>query len=276
MLSAGGVAQENWIINDKREKNMNRKLLLMTVAVLATTAAQAQSVTYNHDSPKQNQITVMETGTGALSPELYYTVLHNSYKKSAASKNKLSFRTLAGVNLYNQVDEAESIDSALVKRAEIEALNVADRQIDLAWLAEGDKVSGQMERFKRNIDRILLAGGTPDDKERWTEYYQVYQCAINETKNAYMPNAQRKKEYLRIYEDVVRQNEILVGYLARRQNATITGNLLNATSDRTLDKGSVIREAMNRWNESRFAVRGSQSGGDTGSGDGDETVNRGK
>ena len=71
---------------------MNRKLLLMTVAVLATTAAQAQSVTYNHDSPKQNQITVMETGTGALSPELYYTVLHNSYKKSAASKNKLSLR----------------------------------------------------------------------------------------------------------------------------------------------------------------------------------------
>ena len=255
---------------------MNRKLLLMTVAVLATTAAQAQSVTYNHDSPKQNQITVMETGTGALSPELYYTVLHNSYKKSAASKNKLSFRTLAGANLYNQVDEAESIDSALVKRAEIEALNVADRQIDLAWLAEGDKVSEQMERFKRNIDRILLAGGTPDDKERWTEYYQVYQCAINETNNAYMPNAQRKKEYLRIYEDVVRQNEILVGYLARRQNATITSNLLNATSDRTLDKGSVIREAMNRWNESRFAVRGSQSGGDTCSGDGDETVNRGK
>ena len=255
---------------------MNRKFLLMTIAILATTAAQAQSVTYNHDSPKQNQITVMETGTGALSPELYYTMLHNSYKKSAASKNKLSFRTLAGVNLYNQVDEAESIDSALVKRAEIEALNVADRQIDLAWLAEGDKVSGQMERFKRNIDRILLAGGSPDDKERWTEYYQVYQCAINGTKNAYMPNAQRKKEYLRIYEDVVRQNEVLVGYLAQRQNATITGNLLNATSDRTLDKGSVIREAMNRWNESRFAVRSSQSGGDTSNGDGDETVNRGK
>lgn len=255
---------------------MNMKLLLMTVAILATTAARAQSVTYNHDSPKQNQITVMETGTGTLSPDLYYVVLHNKYKKSAATKNKLSFRTLAGVNLYNQTDEAEAIDSALVKRAEIEALNVADRQIDLAWLAEGDKVSGQMERFKRNIDRILPAGGSPDDKERWTEYYHVYQCAIDATKDAYMPNAQRKKEYLRIYDDVVRQNEILVGYLAKRQNATITGNLLNATADRMLDKGSVVRNAMSRWNKSRLAVRGSQSGGDTGTGDGDETVNRGK
>ena len=183
----------------------------MAVAVIATAAARAQSVTYNHDSSKQNQVTVMETGTGALSPDLYYSVLHNKYKKSAASKNKLSFRTLAGINLYSQVDEAEAIDSALVSRAKIEALNVADRQIDLAWLAEGDKVNGQMERLKRNIDRILLAGGTSDDKERWTEYYRMYQCAIDATQDAYMPNAQRKKEYLRIYEDVVRQNEILVG-----------------------------------------------------------------
>ena len=131
----------------------------MAMAVVTTGAVHAQgvSVTYNHDSPKQNQVTVMETGAGALSPDLYYTLLHNSYKKSAAAKNKLSFRTLAGVNLYNQVDEAEAIDSALVSRAKIEALNVADRQVDLAWLAESDKINGQMERFKRNIDRILPA-----------------------------------------------------------------------------------------------------------------------
>lgn len=248
----------------------------MAAAVIATAAVRAQSVTYNHDSAKQNQITVMETGAGTLSPDLYYVLLHNNYKKSAAAKNKLSFRTLAGINLYNQVDEAESIDSALVSRAKIEALNVADRQIDLAWLAESDKVNGQMERFKRNIDRILLAGGTPDDKQRWTEYYRVYQCAIDATQDAYMPNAQRKKEYLRIYEDVARQNELLVGYLARRQNATATGTLLNATGNRSLNKGSIIRNAMSRWNESRLAVRGSQPDGDTGGGEGDETVNRGK
>lgn len=237
---------------------MNRKLMLMTVAIIATATAQAQYVTYNHDSPKQNQITVMETGAGSLTPELYYWALHNKYKKSAAAKNKLAFRTTAGI---------------LVSRAKIEALNVADRQADIAWLAEGDKINGQMERMKRNIDRILPAGGTPEDRERWTEYYHVFQCAIDATRDAYMPNAQRKKEYLRIYDDVVQQNEILVSYLAKRQNATLTSNLLNATSDRTLDKGSVIREAMSRWNESRLAVRGSQSGGSSG-GDGEESVNR--
>ena len=206
----------------------------MAVAVTVTTAVHAQYVTYNHDSPKQNQVTVMETGTGALSPDLYYSVLHNKYKKSAAAKNKLSFRTLAGINLYNQ------------------------------------------DRFRRNIDRILLSGGTPADKERWTEYYHVYQCAINATKDAYMPNAQRKKEYLRIYEDVARQNEILVSYLAKRQNATATSTLLNATDNRTLHKGGIVRNAMSRWQESRLAVRGSQSGGNGNGEDDNESVNRGK
>lgn len=60
----------------------------MAVAVTVTTAVHAQYVTYNHDSPKQNQVTVMETGTGALSPDLYYSVLHNKYKKSAAAKKQ--------------------------------------------------------------------------------------------------------------------------------------------------------------------------------------------
>ena len=72
---------------------MKRTMTLLAAAVLAAHAAHAQYVTYNHDSPKQNQITVMETGAGSLSPDLYYLLLHNKYKKTAAAKNKLSFRT---------------------------------------------------------------------------------------------------------------------------------------------------------------------------------------
>ena len=90
-----------------------------------------------------------------------------------------------------------------------------------------------------------------------------------------MPNAQRKKEYLRIYEDVTRQNEILVLNLAHRQNAIVTDGLLKATYDRSTDKESIVRDAVDRWNEARFAVCGSQSDGGTDTGDGDETVSRG-
>ena len=132
----------------------------------------AQSVTYNHDAAKMNQITVGETGSGSLTPSLYYQTLHKSYSKSAASKNKLSYRTLAGVSLYNQVDEAEALDSAMLARAKIEALNVADRSggaLDVAWAAEGGKITDKMRDFERNINRILQTGGNGDDQSYWKD-----------------------------------------------------------------------------------------------------------
>ena len=274
MLSAGGGNQENWIIdNEKTEKYM--KWILTTVMMMAVTiGAKAQYVTYNHDSSKMNQITVGETGVGALKPELYYTLLHNKYKKTAAVKNKLAFRTTAGVASYQQVDEAEAIDSALTSRAKIEALNVADRQVDLAWLAEKDKVESQMRQFQKNIDRILLTGGLPKEKERWSDYYQVYQCAIKATKDAYMPNAERKRQYLQIYADVSKQNDVLVKYLVQLSNRNATKNLLSASNNRSIDKRSIISNAMSRWNESRSAVRGSQGDGGSDDGNGNENVNR--
>ena len=73
--------------------------VLMMMGIAMTGNAQSY-VTYNHDSSKKNQITVMEIGSGSLSPELYYQLLHSSYKKSAASKNKLGFRTTAGMERY--------------------------------------------------------------------------------------------------------------------------------------------------------------------------------
>ena len=244
--------------------------LIMAVAI----GANAQYVTYNHDSPKMNQIMVEETGAGALTPELYYTLLHNRYKKTAAAKNKLTFRTAAGVASYQQVNEAEAIDSALTSRAKIEALNVADRQVDLAWLAEKDKVESQMRQFQKNIDRILITGGSPKEKERWSEFYHIYQCAIKATKNAYMPNADRKRQYLQIYADVSKQNDVLVTYLVQLSNRNATRDLLSVSENQSIDKRSIVNNALNRWNESRSAVRGSQDDSESDDGDGNESVNR--
>lgn len=255
-----------------------KKILIATLATALFAQAKAQSVTYNHDSAKKNQVLVMETGGGSLTPELYYWSLHNSYRKSAAAKNKLGYRTTAGLEAYKQVEYAESIDSALTKRAEIEALNVADREIDLAWKVEGSKLNRMLDRFKGNIDRILLVGGSPDDKQRWEEYYNAYQCAVSATRSAYMPNAQRKREYLHIYGDVASQNETLVKYLVRLHSAAQTGNILSATNSRTLQKGTIASNAMGRWNETRQSVRNAQTdnGSDrnTGNDDGELEVER--
>lgn len=183
-----------------------------------TLTVQAQSTTYNHDPMKMNQITVMESGSGELQPAWYYNLLHGNYSKGAASTNKAMYRTEAGGVLYLQLPTGDSIKTYLEKRAEIEALNMADRAggaADLAWLAEGEKIERKMEAFMNNVDRIVPAGGTGDERSYWLQYYDMFQTAIRNTQDAYMPNAQRKREYLQIYADVARKNDLLVKYLVK-------------------------------------------------------------
>ena len=225
--------------------------------------SHAQSyVTYNHDDAKMNQITVQEIGAGGLTPAFYYDVFHNSYQKSAAAKNKLGFRTLAGVAAWQQIEDADSVETAMKKRAEIEALNIADRQIDIAWLAEGNKIESKLNDFQNNINRIVSAGGSFNDKKRWTEYYNIFQTSIKETKDAYMPNAQRKKEYLAIYADICKQNETLIAYIVQINNRKKTEELLSATNNRTSHKSEFATAAYNRWRSSAWG--NSNNGGGNG------------
>ena len=250
---------------------MNNVTKLFSVVMMIITSSilevRAQSyVTYNHDEAKMNQITVQEIGAGGLTPAFYYDVFHNSYQKSAAAKNKLSFRSLAGVAAWQQIEDADSIEASLKKRAEIEALNVADRQIDIAWLAEGTKLTDKLDDFQSNINRIIGAGGTFNDKERWNNYYNIFKCAIKATQDAYMPNAQRKKEYLAIYADICKENETLIKYLVQLNSKAKTAELLSATSTRQNHNGAIATAAHNRWRDASWRVSGGNGqGGSSGS-----------
>ena len=249
-------------------KNVTNVFSTVMIAMASVTLqVNAQSyVTYNHDDAKMNQITVQETGAGGLTPAFYYDVFHNSYQKSAAAKNKLSFRSLAGVAAWQQIEDADSIEASLKKRAEIEALNVADRQIDIAWLAEGTKLTNKLDDFQSNINRIIGAGGTFNDKERWNNYYNIFQCAIKATQDAYMPNAQRKKEYLAIYSDICKENETLIKYLVQLNSKAKTAELLSATSNRQNHNGAIATAAHNRWRDASWRVSGGNGqGGSSGS-----------
>ena len=249
-------------------KNVTKIFSAVMIAMASVTLqVNAQSyVTYNHDDAKMNQITVQETGAGGLTPAFYYDVFHNSYQKSAAAKNKLSFRSLAGVAAWQQIEDANSIEASLKKRAEIEALNVADRQIDIAWLAEGTKLTNKLDDFQSNINRIIGAGGTFNDKERWNNYYNIFQCAIKATQDAYMPNAQRKKEYLAIYADICKENETLIKYLVQLNSKAKTAELLSASSTRQNHNGAIATAAHNRWRDASWRVSGGNGqGGSSGS-----------
>ena len=242
-------------------KTLRTALCVLSFGFFFNSHAQSY-VTYNHDDAKMNQITVQEIGAGGLTPAFYYDVFHNSYQKSAAAKNKLGFRTLAGVAAWQQIEDADSVETSMKKRAEIEALNIADRQIDIAWLAEGNKIESKLNDFQNNINRIVSAGGSFNDKERWTEYYNIFQTSIKETKDAYMPNAQRKKEYLAIYADICKQNETLIAYIVQINNRKKTEELLSATNNRTSHKSEFVTAAYNRWRCSAWG--NSNNGGGNG------------
>ena len=236
------------------------KSMTFLLGLIVTIQVKAQSyVTYNHDEAKMNQITVQEIGAGCLTPDLYYWAFHNSYRNSAASKNKLTYRALAGVSAYPQVEDADSIEAALTKRAEIEALNIADRQIDIAWLAEGSKITDKLNAFQTNINRIVGAGGSIHDKDRWNDYYHIFQCAIKATQDAYMPNAQRKKEYLAIYADITKQNETLIAYLVQLNKKAKTADLLSATYNKPDHRASIATAAHNRWRDAGWGNNGGNS-----------------
>ena len=185
-------------------------------------------VTYNHDAAKMNQITVQEIGAGGLTPAFYYDVFHRSYQKTAASKNKLTYRSLAGVSGWQQVEDADSVKGSLEKRAQ------------------------------GNINRIIGAGGNFKDKERWENYYGMFQCAIKATQDAYMPNAQRKKEYLAIYADICKENETLVKFIVQLSHRTRTKSLLEATGSRPNHNGVHASSAFSRWRNAGWKT---QSGG---------------
>ena len=252
-----------------------RMFILAACGLIPCTLQAQVSVSYNHDEAKMNQITVMEIGAGGLTPSWYYDLFHNSYQQSAASKNKLSYRTLAGVAAYQQIGDAEDVDSALTKRAKVEALNVADRSggaLDLAWVAEGTKVTNKLQDYQNNINRIVGAGGNFSDKERWESYYNMFQCAIRATQEAYMPNAQRKKQYLQIYADICKQNETLVKYIVKLNTRTKTKELLEATSTRPNHNGTYARAAYNRWRDAGWKVQNGNSSSDGGSNSSDGTI----
>ena len=219
---------------------MKRNTLIIAMLLLPLLGARAQYVTYNHDETKMNQVTVMETGAGELTPALFYSVVHNKYYRTAAETNKLRYRSEAAAHGAAQVGISETIDTSLTKRAEIEALNMADRQVDLAWQAEGPKIQSRLEAF---------TGGNGADLALWRERYQLFQTAVSAIRDSYMPNAERKKEYLAIYRDITEHNNTLIAYIVSVDSRERTKDHLEATLERPDRNGEIAAEARGRWKE---------------------------
>ena len=211
---------------------------------------QAQSITYYHDASKKGQVEVMELGSGSLTPEVYYKVTHNSYRKNAkdATSVKNILRTAANTASLPQTEYADTIQSNLESREKIEAMNIADREVDLAWLTEGSKIESRLLTFKSNISS--LAGKTTiDEIEAWNELTNMYDFAIKATKKAYMPNSERQKQYLAIYDEITKNNDnllIRLRYLTTKKQADKLVAALSGFHHRVKENATA---GYNRWRD---------------------------
>lgn len=210
-----------------------------------------QSMTYNHDASKMGQIQVMELGAGSLTPDLYYSITHSGHKKGAkaATSVKNTLRMAANVASMPQVEYADSIKADLEGRAKVEATNVADRQIDIAWLTEGEKIQTKLRAFKSNIGS--LNGKTRSEEiTAWEDLVKMYDFAIKTTKKAYMPNSERQKQYIAIYDEITASNDNLllrIRYLATKNQANNIVAAMTRFHHRVSENATA---SYNRWRNS--------------------------
>lgn len=224
----------------------------MAIIMMATTINTfGQSMTYNHDASKMGQIQVMELGAGVLTPDLYYSITHSGYKKGAKSATsvKNTLRMAANIASMPQVEYADSIKADLEGRAKVEATNIADRQIDIAWLTEGERIQAKLRAFKSNIGS--LNGKTCSEEiTAWEDLEKMYDFAIKTTKKAYMPNSERQKQYLAIYDEITTTNDNLllrIRYLATKRQAD---NIVAAMTQFHHRVSENATASYNRWRNS--------------------------
>lgn len=241
-------------------------LLSLTVSLMVS----AQGMTYNHDEVVMNQFMKAEIGSGTLGnggwfADQYYNLTHKDYRNMAnnPANNKLASRTLTNVEVTKQEKYAETIKDSLEKRAEIEALNIADRQVDVEWLAEKNKIQRIQNIFKKNIEDIVYYGGTSEDKSNWTQIYNMVQESLDSAHDAYMPNSQRKAVYVLLYKDLcmynVTLNKLKSIWWAERNVRENQDKTFNFSKYR-----SIVKDCYARWKIAWAGKKGNSSGGGTG------------
>lgn len=233
-----------------------KKTITFILTLIFSASLYAQ--TFNHDTTKMNQFLMQETGTGIFQPmsEWYYDTFHRGYKNTVLATNKTIYRTLTYEASFQQVDYADSIRSRLEARAKEEALNMADRKLDVAWITEQSKIENALNQYSNNLSLLSVNGASAEERDDWQEYANMYIFAISRTKAAYMSNSEREKEYLTIYDDIVKRNNRLVKRLRYLKALRGTSEMLTAAPNpRPSRVLQCANESYNKWREAGSSVR---------------------
>ena len=250
---------------------MTRKIYITLLLLTVSLMVSAQGMTYNHDEVVMNQFMKAEIGSGTLGKGgpwadlVYYGVTHKSYRNMAnnPANNKMASRSLTYAEVNKEMKYAEDIKDSLIKRAEIEALNIADRQFDVEWLVEKGKIQRVQSTFKKNIEDIVYYGGTSEDKTAWTQIYNMVQESLDSAHDAYMPNSQRKAVYVLLYKDLCQYNVTL----NKLKNIWWSERFVRDQKNKTFNfakSRSMIKDCYGRWKMAWSGKSSNNSGGGAG------------
>lgn len=231
---------------------------------------KAQSITYNHDESFMQQFLFTETGAGSLTPDFYYDLFHKSYRNNYMGQGKLTFRTTMAATMLQETPDAEKLDSALVKRAKVEAMNVADRTPgpgDVAWLSEGPKIENKLNKLMESINNITAEGGRSETKNLFQEEYEKLCQAVESVKEAYMPLNERKLQYIEIYRDIVKTIDLCDNAVLYIKCNKLCDRMKDAQKIRRANLANIAVQAHGRWKLTLSQVSGG-NGGSGGSGNG--------
>lgn len=206
---------------------MKTKVLILSLLLSMELVSHAQ--TYHHDATVMNQFTTQETGVGALTPDLYYKAFHNKYYNSARSMNKNLSRLATSAAAFSQVEMADSIRSYLESRAKVEALNMADRKYDIAYLTEESKLDKSLKTFRDNLGVLNRFNVSSDEKDSWSDLLSSYEYAIWITHHSYMPNSKRQRQYVALRNLMRENNQLLVkriSYLKAKAKLSLFSDVL--------------------------------------------------
>ena len=125
----------------------------------------------------------------------------------------------------------------------------------------------QIEKDHARITAGVMAGRTTGapisllvenrDFKNWKDIYNSLDCAIKLIRKSYLDLGSRKKEYLAIYQDIVKRNLSLTGQLRYWKSLkTVKQAQQKATKiDRQSSNTVIANNAMRRW-QNAMAVDG--------------------
>lgn len=230
-------------------------IFLILMCLMSVLDGRAQGMTFHHDPSIMNQFTVMETGVGGLTPPDYYTTLHKNYYRWANVNNKNLSRIEFGRDVDKQVGKADTIKSALKRRAIVAGWDQVsqDPSLDAAWKIEGPKIEAKMDMLYKNIGRIIPKGGSSDDQKIWVMNYRCLVDAIRIIQKSTLTHGQRQTEYVAIYRQIVGKLSLLSKKLSEWEATKMvkawnkSGTPIKRTSTNgTLAYGSLL-SWQSRW-----------------------------